>query len=353
MAVSTGRAVALAAGGLTALVGAYLVAWPVPIEPVSWQAPPGIAWTPTGSLSTAERIAMAEGYGPEDVHILANGDVIVGSHDGTLWRHGTDVSIVTRALERPLGMHALPDGRLVVADALLGLVAVEMSTGAVEVLTTTCGGAPSVFTDDVDVAADGTIWFTDATQRFQQPEWKMDILESDATGRLCSYELGDADAQERLTGIAFANGVAVDPHGAFVLVNETSRYRVRRLWLTGPQQGTDDLLVDDLPGFPDGISAGDGVFWIAIASPRNGAVDNLSGHPWLRKVLVRLPEALLPAPAQSARAIALDANGAVVHDLYDPAGERITTVTSVQEYQGRIYLGSLVDNAWAVIDVPD
>jgi sugar lactone lactonase YvrE len=296
---------------------------------------------------------MAHGYGPEDVHVLANRDVIVGSHDGVLWRHGTEVSVVTDQLERPLGMHGLPDGRLVVADALLGLVAVDVTTGVVEVLTTTCGGAPLVFTDDVDVAADGTIWFTDATQRFQQPNWRLDIIESSATGRLCSYQMGDADAQERLAGIAFANGVAVDPAGAFVLVNETSRYRVRRLWLSGPQQGTDDLLVDDLPGFPDGISAGDGVFWIAIASPRNGTVDALAGHPWLRKVLVRLPDALLPAPVRSARAIAVNANGEVVHDLYDPAGEHITTVTSVQEYNGRIYLGSLVDTAWAVTDIPD
>ncbi len=352
MAISTGRAVALVAGGLSALVVAYFVAWPVPIQPVSWQAPPGIEWTPTGSLSTAERMPMADGYGPEDVHIMLDGDVLVGSHDGTLWRHGAEVSAVGTALERPLGLHGLPDGRLVVADALRGLVAVDLVSGAVEVLTTTCGGAPLVFTDDVDVASDGTVWFTDATQRFQQPDWKMDIIESSATGRLCSYRMGDADAEEQLTDIAFANGVAVDPAGAFVLVNETSRYRVRRLWLSGPRAGTDDVLVEDLPGFPDGISTGDGVFWIAIASPRNGTLDALAGHPWLRKVLVRLPEALLPAPVRSARAIAVDANGTVVHDLYDPAGERITTVTSVQEFQGRIYLGSLVDTAWAVIDVP-
>lgn len=335
------------------LVFGYLLAWPVPIEPVSWQAPPGVEWAPTGSLAAAERVEMAEGYGPEDVLVLPNGDVLVGSHDGTLWRHGAQITAVTRDLVRPLGMHGLPDGRVVIADALMGLVAVDVDSGAVDVLTTTCGGAPLVFTDDVEVAADGTIWFTDATQRFEQPEWKLDIIESSATGRLCSYNLGDADATERLSELAFANGVAVDPAGAFVLVNETSRYRVRRLWLTGPKSGTDDVLVDDLPGFPDGLSSGDGVFWIAIASPRNPTIDALAGHPWLRKVLVRLPEALLPAPVQSARAMAIDASGTVVHDLYDPAGERITTVTSVQEHDGRIYLGSLVDTAWAVIDVPE
>ncbi|MFT6820142.1 MAG: sugar lactone lactonase YvrE [Myxococcota bacterium] len=353
MASSKLRILALMGVSLGALGGLYLAAWPVPIEPVAWQAPPGVEWHPTGSLASAQRVPMADGYGPEDVHVLPSGDVIVGSHDGTLWRHGDEVSVVTDGLERPLGIHGLPDGRLVVADALLGLVAVDVDTGAVEVLTTTCGGAPLVFTDDVDVAADGTIWFTDATQRFQQSDWMMDILESGATGRLCSYQIGDVDAQEHLTEVAFANGIALDPAGAFVLVNETSRYRVRRLWLSGPNEGTDDVFVDDLPGFPDGISAGDGVFWIAIASPRNGAVDTLAGHPWLRKVLVRLPEVMLPAPLQSARAIALDASGAVVHDLYDPVGERITTVTSVQEHDGRVYLGSLVDTAWAVIDIPD
>ena len=50
--------------------------------------------------------------------------------------------------------------------------------------------------------------------------------------------------------------------------------------------------------------------------------------------------------------MAIDAQGEVLHDLYDPVGERIHVVTSVQERDGRLYLGSLVDTAWAWVDAP-
>ena len=339
--------------GVLALV-AYLLVWPVPIQPTPWSAPAASTWTPTGSLTDVQRHELPTGHGPEDVHITEGGTVIVGTDDGTLWRYsGEDEPVrVANTGGRPLGLHVLGDGRLGVADAFAGLLAVDLDTGDIETLATTCGGVPLVFTDDLDVSDDGTLWFSDASQRFDQSRWTLDILENGTTGRLCALAPGDDEPREVLTGLAFANGVAVDPGGRFVLVNETSRYRVRRYWLSGPRAGQDDVFVDNLPGFPDGISAGEGVFWIAIASPRNDLVDRASNRPWLRRLMVRLPAFLHPAPERSARVIGVDADGRVVHDLYDADGTRFTTVTSVQEHGGRLYLGSLVDTAWAARAVP-
>ena len=341
------------AGGIASLF-AYLLAWPVPVQPVVWDAPEPVDWTPTGSLASVERHDLPSGHGPEDVHIADDGTVYVGTDDGSLWAYPTDSEpfVLANTGGRPLGLHGLPDGRIAVGDAFKGLLAVDADTGDIETLATTCSGRRMLFTDDLEVSDDGTLWFSDVTERFDQSEWTLDIIESGTTGRLCALGPDDSEPHEVLTGLAFANGVAVDPGGQFVLVNETSRYRVRRYWLMGLRAGEDDVLIDNLPGFPDGISTGQGRFWIAIASPRNPLIDAASGRPWLRKLLVRLPEFLHPAPERTARAIGVDVNGEVLHDLFDPTGATFTTVTSVQEYDGRLYLGSLVDTAWAAVPAP-
>ncbi len=330
----------------------YLFTWPTGIEPVVWEPPPAGTWESHQPLENPVRHQLTEDHGPEDVHIANDGTVYVGTHEGHIWRYDGTHTIVAETRGRPLGLHGLSDGRLLVADAAKGLLAIDTDTGTVQVLTTTCGGAPLVFTDDVDVAPDGTVWFSDASQRFGQPVWKNDIVENGTTGRLCFWSPGDTDATEFVGGLAFANGVAIDPSGDFLLINETSRYRVRRVWIRGPNAGTHEVIIDGLPGFPDGISTGTDVFWIAIASPRSGIIDATAGQPWLRQVMMRLPSAVQPAPIRSARTIGIDGDGNVLYDLYDPDGATITTVTSVQEYGGQLYLGSLVDNAWAVIDVP-
>jgi hypothetical protein len=54
-----------------------------------------------------------------------------------------------------------------------------------------------------------------------------------------------------LTGLHFANGVALAADESFVAVAETGAYRLTRLWLSSPDPGRSDMLVDNLPGFPD------------------------------------------------------------------------------------------------------
>jgi sugar lactone lactonase YvrE len=350
------RAAAVAATLLILLL-AYLLAWPVPIDPEAWEAPAfdPAAWPGSGTLAGAERGSAPDGHGPEDVEVDAQGRVYAGLSDGRILRWETPDATPTVFAEtegRPLGLDWDADGNLVVADAWKGLLAIDPS-GTIEVLATECGGTPLVFADDLEAAPDGTIWFSDATDGFRQPDWKLDLLENRPRGRLCAWDPTTRTAREVLGGLYFANGVAVDPTEQFVLVNETARYRVRKVWIAGAMAGSDEVLVDNLPGYPDGLSTGsNGVFWLAIASPRNPLLDRAADKPWLRKLIVRLPNFVQPAPERTARAIGIGADGRVVHDLFDPNGEGIYVVTSVQERAGHLYLGSLVDNAWARVPVP-
>ena len=348
---------ALLAGMALAAGLGYLLAWPIDLDPIAWQAPAYApsAWSPTVAFEAARRIAIMDGAGPEDVDVDPAGRVYAGLEDGRIVRWGSlEAAPVTVADTggRPLGLHWDSQGRLLIADSDKGLLRMTPE-GQIETLATECGGTELVFTDDLETLQDGTVYFSDASVRYRREDWKRDLLESRPHGRLCRWREGMAEAEQVLDGLHFANGIAIDPDERFVLVNETSRYRVIRLWLGGEREGQHEVLIDNLPGFPDGVSTGTrGVFWIAIASPRNPLIDRLAPQPFFRRVIQRLPSFLHPAPEKTSRAIGIDARGRVVHDLWDPTGEKIAMVTSVQERNGNLYFGSLTDGAFAVLPAP-
>jgi sugar lactone lactonase YvrE len=352
------RRVAIGAGvGLVVLVAALVATIASsPVSPATWD-PPADPGPRTGHTLPPVTVSAAvpDTTGPEDVEIDASGRVYAGLDDGWLWRWDTPDAPPVRWVEtggRPLGLTWDLDGDLLVADAFRGLLSVAPS-GEVTVLATACGARDLVFTDDLEVAADGRIWFTDASQRFDQHHWKTDLVENVPSGRLCVYDPATAVASEVVDGLAFANGVALDPLGRFVLVAETARYRIRRHWLSGPEAGTTDIFADGLPGFPDGMSQGaPGRFWVAIATPRNPLLDRLAAWPLLRRLVVQLPDALQPQPQRYAHVLAFDERGTVVHDLVDPQGAAFTTVTTVEERGGRLLLGSLVGTVWASVEAP-
>ncbi|MEL6759403.1 MAG: SMP-30/gluconolactonase/LRE family protein [Myxococcota bacterium] len=351
------RRIVIATGAGLGVLLVYLGFWPVPIDPVSWEPPHYDAqrWRPTGDLRRAERTTLSEGHGPEDVDRDREGRIVAGLEDGSIlsWDDlGAAPQLVANTGGRPLGLHVDAEGRLLVADARRGLLRVERN-GELETLATACGERDLVFTDDLETSQDGTVYFTDASVKFGIEDWKDDILESEGNGRLCRWREGETRATELLDKLHFANGVAVSHDQRSVLVVETSRYQVLRVWIDSERQGEVEVLIDNLPGFPDGISAGtDGLYWVAIASPRNALLDGLAGSPWLRRIVFRLPEFLKPKPEHTARVLGIDDSGAVHHDLFDPTGAAIAVVTSVQERDGFLYLGSLSDRGFAVVQRP-
>jgi sugar lactone lactonase YvrE len=104
--------------------------------------------------------------------------------------------------------------------------------------------------NDLDVAADGTIYFTDASSKFSLTELRADLLEHQPNGRLLSYDPTTKQTRVLLRNLYFANGVAVSPDQSFVLINDTGTYSVRRYWLKGEKAGQSDVFIDNLPGFP-------------------------------------------------------------------------------------------------------
>jgi hypothetical protein len=80
---------------------------------------------------------------------------------------------------------------------------------------------------------------------------------------------------------------------------------------------------------------------VALVSPRNPIIDDLSGSPFMRKVIQRMPAFLRPQAVAYGHIIAIDDRGEVLIDLQDPDGGYPIN-TSVTETSDYLYIGSLV-----------
>jgi len=343
-----------------ALLAGYLCLWPVPVQPVAWTPPKAPARTgpyaPNDRLRAVEWLGRGVALGPEATAIDARGRVHTGTRDGRILRldaaSGSFETVATTG-GRPLGIAFDATGRLVVCDAAKGLLAVG-TDGKVATLATGHGGVPFRLVDDVTVAPDGTIYFTDASSKFGASHVREDIIEHGGHGRLLAYHPTTGKTDLLLSGLNFANGVAVAEDGSYLLVNETGAYRIIRYWLAGPKRGTSEPFLENLPGLPDNItwSPARRAFWIALSSPRLPALDALAGRPFLRKVVHRLPLWTQPQPKRHAWALAVDERGQVVESLQDLGPGAFAPVTSVREHGGYLWLGSLERDALGRIPAP-
>jgi len=298
------------------------------------------------------RVVDVPGYGTEDVLVDDAGRVLTGTEDGRIFRISADggvVELLTMTGGRPLGLELAPDGALVVCDGYRGLLRVDLRTEAVEVLVDQVAGVPLRFCNNAAVAADGTIYFTDSSRDFGVEHWKADLLEHSRTGRLLR-RTPDGRVDVLLEDLAFANGVALARDESYVAVAETGAYAVQRLWLTGSRVGKSEPFIENLPGFPDNISTGsDGLIWVALASPRDAALDFLlPRHPLLRKVVWRLPQQVQPKPKRTVRVQGYDDAGTLVHDL-NGSHDDFHMVTGVREFDGVVWVGSLHEPKVAAI----
>ena len=326
---------------------------PSPIDPVAFTPPrkqlrPPAAYKPNRDLQEARRFAVGKVRGPEDVAFDEKARLYTGTADGTIVR----VGLLNEAVEdfantggRPLGLRFDPQGRLIVCDARKGLLAVDPE-GRVATLATEAGGRPFRFTNNLDVAADGTIYFSDSSDARGPDEYLYDLLEARPRGRLLRFDPASGRVDVLMDGLLFANGVALSADESFVVVAECYRYRLMRYWLKGPRASTSDVFADNLPGFPDNLARGSrGSFWVAFFTVRNDLLDALQPHPLAKRLLARLPSVFWPRPARYGFVAHLDDTGRCIRSFHDPTGDQVWQVTTAREHDGVLYLGTL-DNSW-------
>ena len=332
--------------GLIALAALVFLAIPSPIHPLAWNPPPAPA--ATGVLAANQKLAHADLVtatpdGPEDITFDAQGRLYTGDESGIIYRQspGGKAERFADTRGRPNGLRFAPDGHLIVADTRRGLVSVDQ-TGNVTVLTNTAGGKPIALANELAVAADGTVYFSDSSATaYDDVNLTHELLQQRPSGRLLRYDPHSHRTDVLLSGLDLANGVALAPDQSFVLVNESFRYRITRYWLTGPKAGRHDIFADNLPGFPDNLTpVADGTYWVALYQPRNPNLDRLQRHPFLKAQLAKLPSSLLTSStARASTALQLDSAGQPLRALSDTSGHLYGLTTAVP-HDGYLYLGT-------------
>lgn len=350
------------AGAILVPVALYLLLWPVPIDPVAWDAPQDIGFVdPFGDddrLKRARAIDLGEYEGPEDV---------TGGHDGRLYattKGGKilqidgfgNVRVFADVGGRALGIETDADGSLLVANAYLGIQRVARD-GSVETLLSEVDGKPLMYADDLAIADDGVIYFTEASTKFSARDAGgtyesslLDIMEHGSHGLVVRFDPASGDARVILDGLNFANGIAISEDQSFLLISDLGSYRILRHWLDGPSAGATEVLLDNLPAFADNINNGyNGRFWVGMIAPRNALLDRLSDQPLLRKMVQRLPAALRPKATPHSHVVAIDGDGEVLMNLRDPAA-RYPSLTGAYETRDALYLTTLFGNKLPVLD---
>lgn len=353
------RLVLVLAAAVAALA-LYLLLWPVPVAPVAWIAPaaPGYAGPHASNtrLANLKLIDLGGEEGPEHVAFGPDGKLYVAVASGKLLRMAADGSareVFADTGGRVLGFDFDAAGRLIAADAVKGLLAIDRD-GKLGVLVDRVGEAPILYADAVVVARNGKVYFSDASTRFGPARWGgtfeasiLDIIEQSATGRILEFDPASGATRIVARGLSFANGVALTADEQALIVVETGRYRVWKIDIAAreldvaaasPQAR---VLLDNLPGYPDNVMRGlDGRYWVGFTKPRSAVVDGMAGRPWLRSMTLRLPRALWPVPPAYGHVIAFTEDGRVVADLQDPTGAYPET-TAVTETRERLYVQSL------------
>jgi len=347
-------------GGLLVALVAYLLFWPVPIQPVALPVPtqPGYAepYAVNTKLANLQIIDLKGEIGPEHIAFGPDGKLYTTVASGNILRmnvDGSDQQVFANTGGRVLGFDFDAKGNLVAADAIKGLISIAPDA-KISVLTDAVNGDPIRYADAVVVARNGKMYLSDASARFAPKEWGgtfeasvLDIIEQAATGRILEFDPATKTTRIVARGLSFANGVALSQDEQTLFVSETGRYRVWRIAVTAKDLNVQQpnpqasVFLDNLPGYPDNLMRGlNGKVWMGLVKPRNPVADNMSDKPWLRALTLRLPRALWPVPKAYGHVVAFTEDGKVVADLQDPAGAYPET-TAITETQDRLYVQSL------------
>jgi sugar lactone lactonase YvrE len=345
---------------LLLLLAAYLTLWPVPIQPISWNAtmPPGYAGphAVNTKLANLKMISLGKEEGPEQIVIGKDSKLYTTVTSGNILRmnpDGSEQEVFVNTGGRVLGFDFDPSGNLIAADVDKGLLSIGPDK-KITVLTDKVNGDPIRYADAVVVAKSGKIYFSDASTRFAPKDWGgvfessiLDILEQSSTGRVLEYDPANKTTRVVAKGFSFANGVVLSQDEKTLFVNETGKYRVWKILVSAKDLNISipgdqaKLLFDNLPGYPDNLMRGlDGKIWLGLVKPRNATVDKLATKPFMRKLTLRLPRAMWPVPKAYGHVIAFLEDGKVVADLQDPSGAYPET-TAVTETKDRFYIQSL------------
>jgi len=309
-------------------------------------------------LSEAQAIGLGELEGPEDVILDRDDHLYCGTRHGEIVRFFapdyTRSEVFAHVGGFPLGLAFDRAGNLLSCVGAMGLYAISPDREVKQLSAETRRSLTSIVDDarlrdpnDLDIAPDGKVYFTDSTKRYDAHEWALDSIENRATGRLLVYDPKNGSTRTLLDGYRYTNGVCMAHDNKSLFFCESWACRIHRYWLEGPKAGTAECVIRDMPGYPDNVNrASDGTYWMAWLGMRTPSFDLSLRHPAMRKRMTRrLPqdEWLFPN-INTGGVVKFDDAGNIIRTFGDLTGVSHPMVTSMREHKGYLYIGGILNN---------
>jgi ribose transport system permease protein len=309
-------------------------------------------------LRAVQLIGLGQIDGPEDVILDDEDNIYVGNRTGDIVRFlAPDYSsqeVYAHIGGRPLGMAFARDGSLLCCIGGMGLYRVTAERRIEKLTDETNRSWFSVIddsrlrlADDLDIAPDGRVFFSEATIRYDMHDWPVDCLESRGNGRIVCFDPNTGTTRTVLKNLLFPNGICMTHDASSFLFAETWGCRVSRYWFDGPKAGTVEIVIPDLPGYPDNINrASDGTYWLALVGIRTPSLDLAMKMPGFRKRMARriAPDEWMYPNINTGCVIRFDDSGSIIETLWDLGGQNHPMITSMREHKGHLYIGGIFNN---------
>jgi hypothetical protein len=208
---------------------------------------------------------------------------------------------------------------------------------------------PLIVCDTLEVSEDGRrIYFSEP---FDYTGASVDDALDEAialspNGRLWRYDVETRATRLIAEGFHFINGVLHDlhpgqPREQSVLVTQTSLFRLTRFYLSGPNAGRDEVVLDGLTGLDDGMDRDEaGRIWLALFSNRTRLLTWVHENSWIKPVFMRVPARLLMALPQQTGVVVVSPDGRT--PLYSAlySGDALSSIASAVPSRAGIYLAN-------------
>jgi sugar lactone lactonase YvrE len=325
------------------------------IQPQSWNPPTKPSFE--GQLQLNEKLAhiskidLGEWNGPEDFAFDTFGNMYCGVHKGEKdFSEGAILKIspegkVEEFLKTDAwvtGIEFDSQGNLIALMNGVGLIHVDQNKNIEILATVDANDRPILMGSGLTIAKDGKIYFANlSSENTTSPKYINKLfLELKPTGGVYCYDPQTKVTHTISNGNYFANGLELSEDESFLLLSETSKYRILKYWLQGEKAGTSEVFLDNLAGFPNNISRRDnGNFWVGFTTKRNDKLDNIHPKKGMKKFVYGLPSFVQPKAEKFGMILEISESGQIIQSLFDTSGESVMEAGAVKEYRNNLYIG--------------
>jgi len=322
---------------------------------------------PEVEIPPVERIGLGVLIGPESTAEDSQGFIYTGIRDGSIRKiDPITKAITTYAYAVPsitdrsvcqgneslcgvvLGLKFDSHDNLYAIDAYRGLILIPRSDiNNVQILSTSSNGTPFAFANSLLInTEETTIYFTDSSTTDGRNRFPKVVLDNKPNARLLKYDIASGVTTTLADGLKFANGIAFGPQEEYILINETSDRKIKKVVIKGPRAGTVQNVVADIGGYNDNIEVDpNGDYLVALYSKTSPEISAVQKYP----KLINIFDAYVPGPVAISLASPMGLvkvvhkNGTIRRVFIDRNATNIGYLADASIHGDYVYFGSVVN----------